>query len=255
MCFTVGMKGICCRSRFKNVNDLSRHSSTMYTLHSCKDNSFKPVTQSVVVSQILASAPQPWLDFNIERRDIWAETFLEALQMNKEVYRNMRIPSRVDSLKEQLVRMIITRDPDLIDLCREHFEMDDLISIGKRMVGTGLIGGKSAGMLLARAILRSSNAKWENLLETHDSFFIGSDVFYTFFIENDCWWDRRALKTGELDFEKAERIRHKIYGGFFREDAVEQFKELLNYFGQSPIIVRSSSLLEDAYGNAFSRQI
>lgn len=24
------------------VQDLSRHSSTMYTLHSCKDNSFKP---------------------------------------------------------------------------------------------------------------------------------------------------------------------------------------------------------------------
>jgi len=27
---------------------------------------------------------------------------------------------------------------------------------------------------------------------------------------------------------------------------------MLEYFGQSPIIVRSSSLLEDAYGNAFA---
>lgn len=238
--------------KVQNVNDLSRHSPTMYTLHSCKNNAFKPVTQSVVISQILASAPQPWLDFNIERRDIWAETFLEALQMNKEVYRNMRIPGRVDSLKEQLIRMIITRDKDLIQLCRDHFKMNDLISIGKRMVGTGLIGGKSAGMLLARAILRSTDNKWDTLLETHDSFFIGSDVFYTYFIENDCWWDRRALKTGDLDFERAERIRTKIKEGIFREDVVEQFKEMLNYFGQSPIIVRSSSLLEDAYGNAFS---
>jgi len=28
--------------------------------------------------------------------------------------------------------------------------------------------------------------------------------------------------------------------------------EMLEYFGQSPLIVRSSSLLEDNYGNAFS---
>ncbi|MFA5314061.1 MAG: PEP/pyruvate-binding domain-containing protein, partial [Methanomassiliicoccales archaeon] len=32
----------------------------------------------------------------------------------------------------------------------------------------------------------------------------------------------------------------------------DQFVKMLEYYGQSPIIVRSSSLLEDAYGNAFS---
>jgi len=32
----------------------------------------------------------------------------------------------------------------------------------------------------------------------------------------------------------------------------EQFHRMLEYFGQSPIIVRSSSLLEDAFGNAFA---
>jgi hypothetical protein len=30
---------------------------------------------------------------------------------------------------------------------------------------------------------------------------------------------------------------------------------MLEYFGQSPIIVRSSSLLEDNYGNAFSENM
>ena len=33
---------------------------------------------------------------------------------------------------------------------------------------------------------------------------------------------------------------------------MDQFAEMLDYFGQSPIIVRSSSLLEDNYGNAFA---
>ena len=33
---------------------------------------------------------------------------------------------------------------------------------------------------------------------------------------------------------------------------MEQFRNMLDYFGQAPIIVRSSSLLEDSFGNAFA---
>lgn len=40
--------------------------------------------------------------------------------------------------------------------------------------------------------------------------------------------------------------------GSFPRDIQEQFFQMLEYFGQSPIIVRSSSLLEDNFGNAFA---
>ena len=40
--------------------------------------------------------------------------------------------------------------------------------------------------------------------------------------------------------------------GKFPEDIEDQFMQILEYFGQSPIIVRSSSLLEDNFGNAFA---
>ena len=40
-------------------------------------------------------------------------------------------------------------------------DLADLLDIGKRMIGTGLIGGKSVGMLLARAILRQADAALE----------------------------------------------------------------------------------------------
>jgi pyruvate, water dikinase len=59
------------------------------------------------------------------------------------------------------------------------------------MIGTGLIGGKSVGMLLARAILCRSDPRWQSLLEAHDSFYIGSDVFYSYLVENGCWWLRQ----------------------------------------------------------------
>jgi hypothetical protein len=238
--------------KVQNVHAPDRHSASMYTLHSGADDAFTPVTKSMVVARILGHAPQPWLDFNIDRRDIWTETFLEAQKMNEEIYRNRRIPGRVDSLKSQLIRMILTREEALFALCHRYLSMEDLIAVGKRMVGTGLVGGKSTGMLLARAILHAADPAWDDMLETHDSFFVGSDVYYTYIITNGCWWDRRQLRGDDLDLSRTDDIRARILAGRFPEDIVEQFREMLNYFGQSPIIVRSSSILEDAYGNAFS---
>jgi hypothetical protein len=60
--------------------------------------------------------------------------------------------------------------------------------------------------------------------------------------------------AGDLSeyFQRAGQARVKLMQGDFPEDVREQFREMLEYFGQSPIIVRSSSLLEDSYGNAFS---
>jgi hypothetical protein len=34
----------------------------------------------------------------------------------------------------------------------------------------------------------------DDLLEIHDSFFIGSDVFYSYLVRNGCWWVREKQK-------------------------------------------------------------
>ncbi|MDR2258726.1 MAG: PEP/pyruvate-binding domain-containing protein, partial [Treponema sp.] len=87
-------------------------------------------------------------------------------------------------------------------------------------------------------------------------FFIGSDVFYTYVIQNDCWWLRQwpGRKTSSIEeiLAKAAAARERILRGEFLDYIVIQFQEMLEYFGQSPIIVRSSSIQEDSYGNAFS---
>ena len=52
--------------------------------------------------------------------------------------------------------------------------------------------------------------------------------------------------------DNVEEARRRFFVGNFPKYIVTQFSEMLDYFGQSPIIVRSSSLLEDKYGNAFA---
>ena len=229
-----------------------RHSDTMYTLHQWKGDDFLPVRLSATVSEILSSAPQPWLDFTAHRFDGWARTFSEA-QQSLEATRSCEACAADDvALFKRMLRMAISRDERVLELAEKYFTVEDLIEIGKRMIGTGLIGGKSVGMLLARAILRRKDAKWQERLGAHDSFYVGSDVFYTYLIRNGCWWTRRRMNRPDTLRDSSHEVRQRLLAGTFPEDIRAQFMEMLNYFGQSPIIVRSSSLLEDAYGNAFS---
>ena len=148
--------------------------------------------------------------------------------------------------------MMVTRDERLIPLAGKYLDLADLLAIRNRMIGTGLIGGKSVGMLLARAILCRTESRWREKLEPHDSFFIGSDVFYSFLVRNDCWRIRRTQRSRTSFLDGAEEAQQKILAGDFPPSIREQFIAMLEYFGQSPIIVRSSSLLEDSFGNAFT---
>jgi len=141
----------------------------------------------------------------------------------------------------------------MLSLVKEYFSLEDLLEIKKRLIGTGFIGGKSVGMLLARNILRKDPTfDWNAELELHDSFYIGSDIFYSYMVQNGWWKLLMAQKTDEGYFDVARELKQKMLHGVFPDEIKEQFQLMLEYFGQSPIIVRSSSLLEDAFGNAFA---
>jgi pyruvate, water dikinase len=235
-----------------------RHAPTIYALHAWEGETFRPVTSSATITAIRAASPQPWLDFSIRRPGIWIETFHHAQHALQSISEGRAQSPENQSLFDRLLKMVVTRDERLLGLAGEYFGLADVVGIMKRMIGSGLIGGKSLGMLLARAILRRSDPRWTQRLEEHDSFFIGSDVFYTYLVENGCWWLCRRPRNlhheddPQRQTPQSSQAQARMLQGKFPEDIQEQFREMLEYFGQSPIIVRSSSLLEDSYGNAFS---
>jgi hypothetical protein len=153
---------------------------------------------------------------------------------------------------QSLLRMMLTRDERFAEMASGHLDVDDLLAIRRRMVGTGLVGGKAAGMLVARAILAHADPSWGRVLEPHDSWFIGSDVFYTYLVRNGAWPARREQRRPGSYLEGAAEARRRVAEGTFPDFVLRQLLSLLEYYGQSPIIVRSSSLLEDGFGNAFT---
>lgn len=224
-----------------------REASGVAVLHRWERGNVEDVTDSCTISNILNGAMRSPLDSALHPLDVWNRAFM---RLNE--------PEIVESgaateLHERLLRMVVSRDPRMLDLARRWLSVDDLRAIGRRTIGSGLIGGKAVGMLLARAILKVSGPQWESILEVHDSFYVASDVFYTYLVHNGCWHLRRMLKRSEaLPTEDAEQARQRMLHGEFPDDILNQFGAMLDYFGQSPIIVRSSSLLEDDFGNSFA---
>lgn len=220
----------------------NRYSPTMFLPHLLQDQEVLSITNS-------AEAASLFSDFvhKETRYDYWYSMFAEAekgLSLSD---------SEKAVIKKRLMLMLIGDQSRMFNLCDKYFSLQDILTIASRQIGTGFIGGKSVGMLLARKGLELENANRFSLyMEPHDSFYIGSDVFYTYIVQNDWWKLRTKQKTQDGYFVYAKELKQKLLHGKFPEDIQSQFMRMLEYYGQSPIIVRSSSLLEDNFGNAFS---
>ena len=183
-----------------------------------------------------------------ERRDCWDSMF-------DSVHPDHPEPTDPDgvALKENIMRCLLGTEPQRLELCRKYFSLRDLMDIKRREIGTGCIGGKSVGMLLARNIIRNTDPElYATRIEPHDSYYIGADVFYTYAVQNNIWELRTKMIEPEDYIQNSPELRNRLLHGEFMLSIKEQFLSMLEYFGQSPIIVRSSSLLEDGIGNAFA---
>ncbi len=231
------------------IKVLHRYSPTMFFPHIKEKENLVPVIDSVDATKLFSHLSRN-STVNAQRQlDYWDRLFMQA----KHLLETGANPEEKKDMVEQLSRLMLNRNKRLIGLIRKYLSLEDLLQIKERLIGTGFIGGKSSGMLLARKILiQDASFNWQNVLEHHDSFYIGSDVFYSYIVQNGWWKLFMAHKTREGYFSKGSALKKKMLKGVFPEEIMEQFQLMLEYFGQSPIIVRSSSLLEDAFGSAFA---
>jgi hypothetical protein len=165
-----------------------------------------------------------------------------------------RYEARLQESKVVLIRSMISDQLRYINIAKEWFTLADLAEIRRRKIGTGRIGGKAAGMLLAARVLHEvADPNLMACLKTPESFFVGSDEMYTLMSINNLvhWNDQKYKDEREMraeypqivsDFEAAE----------FPPDISEQLASLLDHIGHKPVIVRSSSLLEDNFGTSFA---
>ena len=227
----------------------NRYSQTMFLPHvfsNEKEQELLPLTDGVSASRYYAFISEFGIGQSGQTIDNWDKFFLLA-KINLENGSN-----EDEKIKSKMCSMIIGNDKKLSYLAMNFLTIRDFLLIKERMIGSGCIGGKAAGMLLARKIIEKKRNDLVTVIEPHDSFYIGSDVFYTYLVQNDWWHLRIAQKSDECYYSAASELKEKIKNGVFPEFVRNHFRRMLEYFGQTPIIMRSSSLLEDAFGNAFA---
>jgi hypothetical protein len=228
------------------------------------------------VTDLIFSQSFSQVDFDEVIRDVLSERAFEnrdlILKFNPElasldmVFEHIRaienlphleqdqLQARLEESKVVLIRSMITDQLRYINIAKEWMSVGDLEDIHNRKVGSGRIGGKAAGMLLAYHILRrGTNPILANSIRIPESYFIGSSEFYTFMATNNLthWLDQKYKTEDEMRHDYIQLAR-EFEAGEFPSDVKEQLRVLLEKIGKFPLIVRSSSLLEDNFGTAFA---
>jgi hypothetical protein len=187
----------------------------------------------------------------------WNSVYAQLAQYGKRNELGGTSVAEAESLRAELRRMLLGDEQNLARLVDRYLSATDLLSIRERVIGSGRIGGKAAGMLLARRILctepNPEGIDFTALLEEHDSFYIGSDVFFTFLVANGIF--RRRLEAQSLPgltLEQYAELEAQFVAGEFPHPIMARFRQMLAYYGEVPIIVRSSSFHEDGFGHAFA---
>ncbi|MDO4467104.1 MAG: PEP/pyruvate-binding domain-containing protein [Bacillota bacterium] len=217
--------------------------STFLTHRLDPEMNFLPLTYSTSLSKYYAAVDEAGPGEQLQ--DSW-DRFFALVRMNYATRINTK------HYHKKMCEMLMTSDPRMSEVILNNFKTRDYLMIQSRMVGTGRIGGKACGMLTARQIVINNCPEIADHFEPHDSHYIGSDIYYTYIIHNNFWnlWLEHKADPANVDI--AKKIEEKLLHGNFPVTIRSQFKRLLDYYGSSPIIARSSSFLEDGFGNAFA---
>ena len=158
-----------------------------------------------------------------------------------------------------LARRLLTDDVEFVDKAKRFIAVADYHRVLQRTIAPGgsqgKLGGKSSGLLLADAVIRSAPELVETLgaIRIPKTWFLTSDGILRFIEHNqlDDVQNHKYLEIEEIRREYPHIVQVFRHSSFPPE--LEHGLTLaLDNLGDVPLVVRSSSLLEDRIGAAFS---
>ncbi len=187
-------------------------------------------------------------------------------------------PDEAMGIRVGLIRHLISDQLEFIAIAKKYLRIRDFEGIIDRTIGPeagmGRVGGKAAGMYLASTILGAKRhmvaaepARPKSSTEYSpsapagegfpiampESYYLRSDVIEDFIAFNGLGeYQNQKYKTPEEIHKEYRLIRSVFRNADFPAGIVDQLRKMLVKIGDHPVIVRSSSLLEDRFGTAFS---
>ncbi len=163
------------------------------------------------------------------------------------------------SIKTALIRRFFTERLEYVNVAKMFFDVADFDFLLEHVIGpaqgTGKLGGKSSGVLLAEKIIKEEMKKDDVLKDIAfpKSWYLTSDSILSFIHYNDLDEVSHVKYLDPIEIRQEQPFLEQIFKhSSFPYEIVEGLRRIILDFKDRPIIVRSSSLLEDNFGYAFS---
>lgn len=197
----------------------------------------------------------------LESHDATLATILEAIERFR--HSGMKeadlSPATRRGLRVALIRRLFSDSRSFVQAARDYIGIEDSYDLVRKVSAPprsyGKLGGKASGLLLAKKVLEKSPAASERLrqVKTPASWYVASDWILHFVRHNDLEpvlsWKYMEVAQVREEYPHLVQLFKKAA---FPPELVKGLSLALDEFGQQPLIVRSSSLLEDRPGSAFS---
>lgn len=169
------------------------------------------------------------------------------------------MPSARIGVRASLLRRFFSEQLDFISIAKNFVRVFDFHELIKKIIfptgSHGKLGGKSAGIFLAERVLKKNIHDQDILksIKVPKTWYISSDTMIHFMNFNNLEeiLEQKYKSLAEVRKEYPHVVQ-LFKNSYFPADIIKSLSVALDDFGDIPLIVRSSSLLEDRLGTAFS---
>jgi len=162
-------------------------------------------------------------------------------------------------LRVSLARRLLSDDVEFVNRAKTYIEVEDYYQVLQHTIAPaashGKLGGKSSGLLLASTIVKRAPEYADVLgeIKVPRTWYMTSDGVLSFIEDNqlDDVHNHKYLEVEQIRREYPHLVQVFKHSQFPPELS-HGLSVALEDFGDVPLIVRSSSLLEDRMGAAFS---
>jgi hypothetical protein len=171
---------------------------------------------------------------------------------------HLAVPFR-RTLSAAILRRLFSDETAYLNVAKDFVGLEDVYDLVNRILyplhGHGKLGGKAAGLFLAQQLLRKTGETSELLrgIKVPRTWYVSSNALLEFLNYNNLR-DLYFRKYMDIEHVRQEypHIVHLLKNSHFPPEISRGLALALEDLGDRPIIVRSSSLLEDRMGSSFA---
>ncbi len=196
-----------------------------------------------------------------QRKGIPLSTIKEEILRYKNIPDNQVILSKEDSMviRTSLIRRFFTSRLDYINIAKNYIFVEDFFPLVEKIIGPsqgeGKLGGKASGLFLAQKIFESemNNDELLKKVKFTRSWHVTSDAVLELIRQNDLDEVIYIKYMDPSEIRQEQPFLEQIFkNAVFPSEITDGLRKIIREIGENPVIVRSSSLLEDSFGAAFS---